>query len=141
MLVMAVAVVLFCVYLLVKRKRSSLNASIPTIQDGNTSLGIRTVSSRGGHAEEHQGCDGFPPRYSTVDHPPPPYSLVCRPCALIKLPHGKRWKSVYLTVRIKLRELPMNCIKHVSVNADLVMQSKTTPVSQNLTFSFIFSIQ
>lgn len=84
MLVMAIAMVLFCFYLYVKRKRSSINVSIPTIQDGNSSLGFQTVSSPGCHTEEHQDCDRFPPRYSTVDHPPP-YSLVCEPCTQVMI--------------------------------------------------------
>lgn len=78
-LAMAIAVVLFCFYLYVKRKRTSNNVSIPTTQDGNTSLEFHTASPPGGQAEEHQRRDRFPPRYSTVDHPPP-YSLVREPC-------------------------------------------------------------
>lgn len=78
-LAMAIAVVLFCFYLYFKRKRTSNNVSIPTTQDDNTSLEFHTASPPGGQAEEHQRCDRFPPRYSTVDHPPP-YSLVREPC-------------------------------------------------------------
>lgn len=138
-MVMAIAVVLFCFYLYVKRKRASSNVSIPTIQDGNTSSDFHTVSPSGSRADEHQLCDRFPPRYSTVDHPPP-YSLVCEPCYSGN--KNKKIKNVYLSVTSTFYNGFSNYLYKTS--QCLIMQIKTVPLSQQhyiYTFSFIFSSQ
>lgn len=119
-LAMAIAVVLFCFYLYFKRKRTSNNVSIPTTQDDNTSLGFHTASPPGGQAEEHQRCDRFPPRYSTVDHPPP-YSLVREPCysGNDRLLCGKKVEKCLLVCWNQpfLRGFPItrNCPRHLRI--------------------------
>lgn len=70
MLVVCIAVVLLCFYLLAKKKRAMYDVTTPMTQDENTPSAVQTIS-----LEEEPHYDRFPPRYSDVDHPPP-YSLV-----------------------------------------------------------------
>ncbi|KAF1374056.1 hypothetical protein PFLUV_G00245300 [Perca fluviatilis] len=72
-LMLSIAVVLLCFYLHTKKKRAAYDVTIPTPQDDNTSS-VYTISLSEDQAEEDRCYDRFPPRYSTVDHPPP-YSL------------------------------------------------------------------
>lgn len=72
---MSIAVVLLCFYMHAKKKRATYDITTPTLQDDNTSSEINTISLPDYQAEEDTHYDWFPPRYSTVD-PPPPYSLV-----------------------------------------------------------------
>lgn len=76
MFALAIAMVLLCFYLR-KIKRAPRDVTTPTTQDGNTSAVLHTISLPEDQAEDRHD-DRFPPRYSTVDHPPP-YSLVSEP--------------------------------------------------------------
>ncbi|GLD57545.1 abl interactor 1-like protein [Lates japonicus] len=73
------AVVLFCFYLHAKKRRAAYDVAIPVTQDNSTSSGLHTISVEEDQIEVNRHFDRFPPRYSTVDHPPP-YSLVPDKC-------------------------------------------------------------
>lgn len=77
-LVVAIAVVLLCFFLHAKRKRAAHDVTTPTTQDGNASSVLHTISLPEDQADEDRRYDRAPPRYSTMD-PPPPYSLVREP--------------------------------------------------------------
>ncbi|KAL3051254.1 hypothetical protein OYC64_001510 [Pagothenia borchgrevinki] len=70
-LVGAIAVVLLCFYMQAKNKRAAYGVTVPTPHDDNR---LSTISLSEDQAEEETQYDRFPPRYSTVDLPPP-YSL------------------------------------------------------------------
>ncbi|KAI9518589.1 hypothetical protein NQZ68_035959 [Dissostichus eleginoides] len=55
-----------------KKKRAAYNVTVPTPHDDNR---LFTISLSEDQAEEETQYDRFPPRYSTMDLPPP-YSLV-----------------------------------------------------------------
>ncbi|XP_028332940.1 uncharacterized protein LOC114481994 [Gouania willdenowi] len=71
-LAVSIAAVLLCFYLHTKKKRSSYDVSTPSQED--TPSVLRTVSLSEDQAAVDRCYDGVPPRYSTVEAPPP-YSL------------------------------------------------------------------
>ncbi|KAK9530981.1 hypothetical protein VZT92_012451 [Zoarces viviparus] len=73
-LIVSLAVVLLCFYRHAKKKRAAYDVTIPTPHGDNSSSVLYTVSYPEDRAEEDRHHDRLPPRYSTVDHPPP-YSL------------------------------------------------------------------
>lgn len=77
-LVMVIGLVFLCTYLNLKKRRAS-HATTSPAQDGNTSTGLHPIPLPEDQAEEDRHYDRVPPRYSTVDHPPP-YSLVRSHC-------------------------------------------------------------
>ncbi|KAK1881856.1 Pentatricopeptide repeat-containing protein [Dissostichus eleginoides] len=70
-LVGSIAVVLLCFYMQAKKKRAAYDVTVPTPHDDNR---LFTISLSEDQAEEETQYDRFPPRYSTMDLPPP-YSL------------------------------------------------------------------
>ncbi|KAK5850643.1 hypothetical protein PBY51_001504 [Eleginops maclovinus] len=70
-LVVSIAVVLLCFYMHGKKKRAAYDVTVPTSQEDNR---LYTIPLSEEQAEEETHYDRFPPRYSTVDLPPP-YSL------------------------------------------------------------------
>ncbi|KAL6095236.1 uncharacterized protein ACO6RY_16479 [Pungitius sinensis] len=71
-LVVSIGVVLFCFYVRTRRKLAA--AAMATARGDDSPPGPWTVSSADGRTDEERHYDRFPPRYSTLD-PPPPYSL------------------------------------------------------------------
>ncbi|KAM4624021.1 uncharacterized protein ACJ7VT_004976 [Polymixia lowei] len=71
-LVVSVAMVLFCFYLRAKKKREAYDVTAPTRRERPSSISVIPLSGR--REEDVRRTDSNPPRYSTVD-PPPPYSL------------------------------------------------------------------
>ncbi|KAK2820758.1 hypothetical protein Q5P01_023717 [Channa striata] len=72
-LVLSIVVVLLCFYLQAKHKRSSYDITSQATQVDNPSSVVHTISLEEDLADVNIR-DILPPRYSTVDHPPP-YSL------------------------------------------------------------------
>ncbi|TNN74653.1 Abl interactor 1 [Liparis tanakae] len=72
-LVVSIAVVLLCFYRHAKKKRAAYDVTVPTPRDADSSSVLRTVSRPEHPAEEPRSYDRLPPRYSTVDFPPPYY--------------------------------------------------------------------
>lgn len=70
----ALALVLLCFYVDLKAKILTYDVTTPTTQ-GGSSAEPYSIPLPEEEAEEVTHYDRFPPRYSTVDHPPP-YSLV-----------------------------------------------------------------
>lgn len=70
-IVLAVAGILFCFYIHAKKKRAEFNVAILMQDDINSSSPISLSEDQ---AEVDTRYDSDPPRYSTVDFPPP-YSL------------------------------------------------------------------
>ncbi|KAG7507730.1 hypothetical protein JOB18_042925 [Solea senegalensis] len=74
-LVLSIAVVLLCFYMHAKKRRAAYDVSRPTAGDDNTGAEhSAAMSGEDTDADVNRCYDTFPPRYSTVDHPPP-YSL------------------------------------------------------------------
>ncbi|XP_077959930.1 uncharacterized protein LOC144408033 [Gasterosteus aculeatus] len=71
-LVVSIAAVLLCFYVRARRKRTAVATAPPP--GAGSPPGLSTVSRPDGQTDEERHYDRFPPRYSTVD-PPPPYSL------------------------------------------------------------------
>ncbi|CAK6964095.1 hypothetical protein PFLUV_G00245300 [Scomber scombrus] len=71
-LVVSICLVLLCFYMHAKKKRRAYEVSLPTPDD--RAVSIHTISLSDDQEEVERRYDRFPPRYSTVD-PPPPYSL------------------------------------------------------------------
>lgn len=83
-LVLSIAVVLICFYLLAVKKRVLNDLNMRSTQVDNTSSVLQTISLGEEQAHVNTRHDTFPPRYSDVDHPPP-YSLVREPS--LRCPH------------------------------------------------------
>lgn len=71
--VVSIVVVLFCFYIHAKKKRETYDVTTPTAEGDNTIPQHLTVSVE--VDEENRCYDIRPPRYSSVDSPPP-YTLV-----------------------------------------------------------------
>ncbi|KAM6951049.1 abl interactor 1 [Aplochiton taeniatus] len=69
-LVVAIAVTLMCFYLHVKKRRAAYDVTAPPRRSPSSIWAIPSFDR-----EADEGEDRAPPRYSTVEPPPPPYSL------------------------------------------------------------------
>lgn len=72
---MSIAVVLLCFYLQAKKKRAAYDITTTATQGDNAASAHNAVSLEEDAVEVNRHHDRLPPRYSTVEHPPP-YSLV-----------------------------------------------------------------
>ncbi|XP_077482892.1 uncharacterized protein LOC144093347 [Stigmatopora argus] len=72
-LVVSIAVVLLCFYLHAKKKRAAYEVSAASVPE-ESAIAIQIIARAQTQAAGEQHYDRRPPRYSTMDFPPP-YSL------------------------------------------------------------------